>query len=90
MAAFNRPIALAIGPNGRLYVNDWGNRRVQVFERGADGTYPPSAFLTVAAGGNDIPNQLVDPRGIAVDDQGRLYIADREAYRVLVYEPVLA
>jgi DNA-binding beta-propeller fold protein YncE len=70
---FNRPLELAIGPDGSVFVADSGNRRIQVLTPGATG------FRNFVTGG------LVEPAGVAVDRQGRVYVADRSLNRILRY-----
>jgi DNA-binding beta-propeller fold protein YncE len=67
---------IAFGPNGRIYISDgYGNARVleynakgeRVRQWGSPGTGP---------------GQFNQPHGIAVDDQGIVYVADRNNARV--------
>ncbi len=68
------PTALAVGPDGMLYISDSGNSRVV--------SYDPTTGLggvTLAQGtiqGLSSPTGLQDPQGLAVDSSGNLYIAD--------------
>jgi len=84
---FNTPRNVAIGPDGSVYVLDSGNARVQKFD--AQGKF-------VAAWGHacQLYNQFegcqqadgaggfADPWGIAVDDQGYVYVADTWNHRI--------
>jgi DNA-binding beta-propeller fold protein YncE len=66
---FNLPRDLAIGRDGRLYVVDGGNFRVQFFDR--EGKY-------IGAFGK-VGKQLGDfarPKEIATDPEGNVYVAD--------------
>lgn len=76
---FNKPHDLEFGPDGRLYVADAGNHRVQAIDLSA------SAVETVAGtgeggftgdGGLPTSAKLQEPYGIAFDGEGRLYIVD--------------
>jgi sugar lactone lactonase YvrE len=61
--------AIAVGPDGSVYVSDTGNFRVQVFT--ADGRYVRS----LGEFGNG-PGQLTWPFDLAVDADGFVYVAD--------------
>lgn len=78
---FNRPTNLAIAPNGDLYVSDgYGNARVHRFRR--DGTLIQS-WGEPGTG----PGQFNLPHGIAVDNRGRVLVADRENDRIQIFSP---
>ena len=66
---FNLPRDLAIGKEGRLYVVDGGNFRVQVFN--ADGSFRES-FGTV---GRQLGN-FARPKEVATDPGGNVYVVD--------------
>ncbi|MCA9971427.1 MAG: TIGR03663 family protein [Anaerolineales bacterium] len=68
------PRNLAIGPDGRLYVADSGNHRIQVFN-------PDGSFATAWGGFGAAPGQLNEPWGIAVDDRF-VYVADTWNHRI--------
>lgn len=73
---FNFPNGLAVfgtGANARVYVADGGNRRVQVFR--TDGTF----VSIISTSGN--------PRGLAVDAEGRVWVVDVLAHLVDLYSP---
>lgn len=66
---FNFPYDLAVGKDGRLYVVDSGNFRVQIFDR--DGKY-----LSSFGSAGKQPGQFARPKEIAADAQGNLYVVD--------------
>ena len=67
-----RPSALAVGPDGRLYVADTGTHRVVV----------------LGAGGADVVDAHVGrPLGLAFDHDGNLYVADAATDTVLRVAP---
>jgi sugar lactone lactonase YvrE len=70
----NAPRNLDIGPDGRLYVADSGNHRIQVFT--ADGE-----FVTAWGGFGAEPGTFNEPWGIAVDDEF-VYVADTWNFRI--------
>ncbi len=78
---FDEPVGLALGADGKLYVADTWNQRVQVFVPDAAGDYYPYAAWDLTAWyGQSLDNKPY----LTVDDQGRVYIADPEGYRILV------
>lgn len=70
----NAPRNLAIGPDGRIYVADSGNHRIQVFD--AQGSYLSGWGEFGAA-----PGQFNEPWGLAVDEQF-VYVADTWNHRI--------
>lgn len=74
-ARFNRPLGLAVGPNGVVYVADSGNHRIRAVA--PDGTV--STVVGSVAGDADGAAQaarLRSPNAVAVASDGSLYIAD--------------
>ena len=77
-ARLSLPAAVAVDSAGNLYIADWGNAVVRKVS--AAGT-----IITIAGngspgysgdGGPAVNAQLNEPRGVAVDNSGNLYIAD--------------
>ncbi len=81
--ALNEPWDVAVGPDGNIYVADTWNHRVVKFS-------PQGRSL--ATWGVEGPNELSDPRafwgprGIVVDDEGYVYLADTGNKRVQVFD----
>ncbi|MBL7064105.1 MAG: TIGR03663 family protein [Anaerolineae bacterium] len=79
-SAFYGPRGIAIGPGGRVYVTDTGNKRIQVFE-------PDGRFAFQWGGGGALEGYLDEPVGIAIggpDDE--VYVADTWNRRVQVFD----
>jgi hypothetical protein len=83
---------VAVGPDGRIYtVEAWGsaryapggNHRLQIFN--PDGSYY-GGFGGYGSGNY----QFIAPHGIAIDQAGKVYIADRDNHRVQIYNSQLA
>ena len=66
---FNLPRDVELSPDGKLYVVDGGNFRVQVFEE--DGTF----VRTFGSVGSRY-GQFSRPKGIALDPAGNIYVSD--------------
>lgn len=79
-AALDRPVAVAVAPDGSLYVADAGLDRV--IELGRTG-----APLASWGGPGSGPGRLAEPAGIAVDSAGDVLVSDRRADRVLKFSP---
>lgn len=76
---FEEPSAIAIGPNGNVYVADRGNHRVQVFT-------PFGAFVTAWGDSGVGDGQFNSPRDITVDFDGNVYVADYFHDRIQVFD----
>ncbi len=73
--ALERPVAVAVAPNGPVYVADAGLRRV--FELS-----PSGALLRAWGGPGRGPGRFEEPSGIAVDSAGHVFVSDRRLDRV--------
>ena len=76
---FNFPRNLAVAPDGRLYVADTGNHRIQVFD-------PQGNFVRQWGGPGEAPGHFNEPWGIAVDKEGNVYVADTWNHRIQVFD----
>jgi sugar lactone lactonase YvrE len=69
---FAKPIDVALGGNGRIYVVDAGNHTIKVFD--------PAGNFVIGGFGNTA-GMLNKPMGIAINDAaGEIYVIDRPAY----------
>jgi sugar lactone lactonase YvrE len=85
-ALFNEPTGLAIDAKGNLYVSDTGNQRIRYIDFAAGtvttvaggGTYEANALYVEGfyVDGPALEARLYSPRGLALDADGGLYIAD--------------
>jgi serine/threonine protein kinase/sugar lactone lactonase YvrE len=75
---FRRPHGMTLDSDGKMYVADSGNDRIQEFT--SSGSYLRSWGTGGVAG-----TGLNDPRGIAVDTQGNLYVADTGNNRIVKF-----
>lgn len=71
---FKDPTQIAVDPDGRIYVADRGNHRIQVFDRFG------SHLL-------EIRDHLKRPVSVAIDPDGLVWVSDEETSEVGVYAP---
>jgi sugar lactone lactonase YvrE len=78
---FNRPNAVAIAPNGDIYVSDgYNNSRVVQFTK--DGK-----FIRIIGGTKGAePGQLQLPHGVVLDSRGRIIVADSDNKHIAVFD----
>jgi len=82
---FNQPWALALSPDGNfIFVADTWNHRIQKFTR--DGSSIKMWGAPLYDPTTTDPSVFWGPRGIAVDQQGRVFVADTGNKRILVYD----
>ena len=80
-APFNKPTHVAVSQHtGEIFVSDgYGNARVHKYS--SDGKH----LLSWGEPGID-PGQFLVPHNIVIDSNERIYVADREAHRVQVFD----
>jgi hypothetical protein len=74
-ARFDRPVGVAVATNGDVFVADAGNRCIRKIARGIVSTFSGSRAPGHADGDARIA-QFENPKGLAIDDEGVLYVAD--------------
>jgi sugar lactone lactonase YvrE len=85
-ATFHEPWGVAVGPDGSVYVSDTWNHRVQKFTE--DGKH----IVSWGQYGQPFPEDpnsksfFWGPRGIAVDSQGHVIVADTGNKRIAVFD----
>jgi DNA-binding beta-propeller fold protein YncE len=79
-APFHYPTDVAVAPNGDLYISDgYGNARVHRFS-------PDGRLLHSWGEPGTGPGEFRIPHGIAVDRDGRVWVADRENSRLQIFD----
>jgi DNA-binding beta-propeller fold protein YncE len=80
---FNGPTDVVVAPNGNVFVSDGheaaSNNRIVKFA--ADGTY-----IKEWGGSGSAPGQFLVPHALALDSQGRLFVADRDNNRIQIFD----
>jgi len=77
---FNKPTDVAVAPDGSFYVSDgYGNSRVAKFSAQGE-------FLFDWGHKGDQPGEFDTPHNIAMDREGRIYVADRSNSRIQVFK----
>ena len=86
IGTFNEPWGVAVGPDGSVYVSDTWNHRVQKFTE--DGK-PITMWGQYGQPLPEVPeskSSFWGPRGIAVDSEGRVFLADTGNKRIVVFD----
>ena len=66
---FNYPTNVEVDSEGRLYIVDTGNFRVQIFD-------DEGKFIKSLGQIGDTPGSFARPKGIALDSEGHIYVVD--------------
>lgn len=91
---FDSPSSVAVAANGDLYVADSNNHRILVFkdptvnDDAADRVFGQAGEFTTGAqnaGGAVTAAKLAAPRGMHIDAEGTLWVADLQNHRVLAF-----
>ena len=84
-AELNLPIGLALDGSGHLFISDFGDDRIRMVSlaTGIITTVAGNGITSYSGDNGPATSAALDsPRGIAVDRQGNLYIADQGNFRV--------
>jgi DNA-binding beta-propeller fold protein YncE len=76
---FNMPYTITVDKRGFLYVVDYFNYRVQVFNR-------RGRFVFTFGTRGEAPGQFFRPKGIAVDSKGHIYVADTMFANIQIFD----
>jgi uncharacterized protein (TIGR03663 family) len=79
---FDEPVGLAIDANGLVYVADTWNQRIQVFQEDEAGNFLPfRSWEFLGWYGQSLDNKPY----LTVDNQGSVFVADPEGYRIVQF-----
>lgn len=78
--AFNSPADLAVDADGKIYIADSRNQRIQVFDR--EGRY----IRTIGRKGQG-PGEFMATHSIDFDSEGRLHVLDSSQGRIQAFTP---
>jgi len=77
---FNKCTHTALSPRGDIFVTDgYGNAALHKYD-------PNGKYLATWGGSGTDPGQFVLPHNLVCDDDGWVYVADRENHRVQVFD----
>lgn len=82
LGQFDEPVGLALSEDGKLYVADTWNQRVQVLIPSTGNDFIPLTSWDIAGWyGQSLDNKPY----LAVDKQGNVFVTDPEGYRILQF-----
>jgi len=72
--------SIAVGPDGKVYVSDSVNNRVEVFD-------PDGGFIRQFGAFGRAPGQFIDPFDLSADAAGDVYVVDDNLMRLSKFSP---
>lgn len=86
IGTFNEPWGVAVGPDGSVYVTDTWNHRVQKFTEDGQPLAMWGQYGQPVPGDPNSLSSFWGPRGIAVDANGNVLVADTGNKRIVVFD----
>ncbi len=86
IGTFNEPWGVAVGPDGSVYVTDTWNHRVQKFTADGQPLAMWGQYGQPAPGEPASLSSFWGPRGIAVDANGNVFVADTGNKRIVIFD----
>ena len=80
---FNQPSAVVVAPNGDIFVADGhgGDSNARIVKFSKDGK-----FIKAWGKKGSAPGEFNEPHSIAMDSQGRIFVADRANSRIQIFD----
>jgi len=82
-AALDMPWGISVNYNGDILVSDWRNNRINKYD--SKGKYLNS-FGDIPKSLDQEHIQLSGPAGLSIDEDGDIYVADRNNDRIVIYD----
>jgi sugar lactone lactonase YvrE len=86
LGAFNEPWGVAVGPDGSVYVTDTWNHRIQKFSKDGKPIKMWGQYGQPVPDNPESKSSFWGPRGIAVDANGHVYVADTGNKRIVIFD----
>jgi predicted membrane-bound mannosyltransferase/DNA-binding beta-propeller fold protein YncE len=86
IGTLNEPWGVAVGPDGSVYVTDTWNHRVQKFSEDGRPITMWGQFGQPLPGDSQSAGSFWGPRGIAVDNNGHVFVTDTGNKRIVVFD----
>ncbi len=86
IGTFNEPWGIAVGPDGSVYVTDTWNHRIQKFTENGTPVKMWGQYGQPLPGVPESASSFWGPRGIAVDGNGNVLVADTGNKRIVVFD----
>ena len=86
IGTFYEPWGVAVGPDGSVYVTDTWNHRVQKFTEEGEPVSTWGQYGQPLQEAPETKGSFWGPRGVAVDAEGRVFIADTGNKRIAVFD----
>lgn len=80
------PEAVAVGPDGSVYIADSGNNRIRKMDPTGNVTTVAGTGTAGFADGPALTAEFDDPTDVALDASGKIYVADRANQRIRVID----
>jgi sugar lactone lactonase YvrE len=81
-ASFNTPYGLAVDVSGNVYVADTLNRKIRKITSAGEVTTLAGSGVGGSSDGNATTATFISPYGVAVDEAGNVYVADRDSNKI--------
>lgn len=78
-AEFRFPTQITIGPDGRLYIVDTLNFRIQILT-------PDGEFISTFGQVGNMPGTFYRPKGIGLDSEGHIYVTDAAFNNIQIFD----